>query len=205
MGEKSPNIPDEASGAIGLLGGSFDPLHNGHLAIVRSFLECSDLELLWILPAPKPPHKQYSSQAAYSSRFKMLQEAFSDWDRVVVSDLEDRLPRPSYTVQTLEYLSGEYPDQSFYLCLGEDSARDFKDWHRWKDILSYCNLLVASRSTDKPDALQEPIKSQARFVPHQPIDISSTEIRQLVKQGKDVSSLVPPTAAYAIENDSLYQ
>lgn len=191
--------------AIGLLGGSFDPVHNGHVAIAKSFLASQYISTLWILLTPRPPHKTDQVLSDYEDRFKMLQSAFQALDDIKIKDIENRLPRPSYTVQTLRYLIRKYPEKKFYLCLGEDSLRDFKEWKDWEKILDFCELLVARRSTDKLANLNSAIAEKTHFVDHQQIDISSTEVRQRVAKGKDVSDLVPNQVQQIIEKDNLYK
>lgn len=190
--------------AIGLLGGTFDPVHNGHLSIAKSFLKSGFISELWILLTPDPPHKKENILNAYQERMEMLRAAFRSMDRVTISDLEESLPRPSYTIQTLEYLHEKYPQKTFYLCLGEDSVRNFKQWKDWEKILDYCELLVAQRPTAdqlNPDSI---IASKTHFVDHKPVETSSTEIRKRVSEGKDISNLVPDEVKQIIEQKNLY-
>lgn len=190
--------------AVGLLGGSFDPVHNGHVAIARSFLKSDFISELWILLTPEPPHKLEHVFCDYEHRFKMLQSAFCQIDGVKIKETEKDLPRPSYTVQTLKYLTKQYPDYNFYLCLGEDSARNFKNWKSWNQILELCELLVVSRpSTDDLD-LDPSIAKKTHLVDHRPIEISSTDIRNRIKQGRDVSDLVPKEVHKIIKEHNLY-
>lgn len=191
--------------SIGLLGGTFDPVHNGHLAIAKSFLASGFIDQLWILLTPDPPHKTEQTLTDYEDRLKMLRLAFQSEEKVKISDLEQQLPKPSYTVQTLRYLSKKYPDQKFYLCVGGDSIRDFKQWKNWEEILDYCELLVARRPSDNELSLDSNIVTKAHFVAHHPIEISSTAIRRQIGNGEDVANLVPrPVYAY-IEKNNLYK
>lgn len=190
---------------IGLLGGSFDPVHNGHLAIAKSFLDSDFISELWILLTPDPPHKAEKALNDYKDRLKMLRSAFQDMDCVVISEIERKMPRPSYTIQTLQYLKEEYPGTQFYLCLGEDSARDFKSWKDWKKILDHCDLLVARRHPDKEPKLDSDLTSKAHFIPHEPVETSSTMIRKFIAEGKDISELVPKKVKEIIERENLYK
>ncbi len=192
---------------IGLLGGSFDPVHNGHISIAQSFLNSGLISELWILLTPDPPHKKENELNAYRERMEMLKAAFRTMIRVRVSDLEATLPRPSYTVQTLEYLQEKYPQKTFYLCLGEDSLRDFKQWKDWEKILDYCELLVARRPNTKAKQreLGPKLASRTHFIDHQPIETSSTEIRNRISEGKDISHLVPQEVKKIIEQKNLYR
>ncbi len=189
---------------VGLLGGSFDPVHNGHLAIARSFLDSDVISQLWILLTPDPPHKTEHSPASYELRLKMLEQAFSGWENLVISDVENHLSTPSYTLQTIEYLSKENSNKRFYICMGEDSARNFTQWHQWQKILTYCNLLIARRpSTNLPD-LNPKVARQAHFVDHDPVDISSTDIREALSEGRNISDLVPDVVQDIIHKHNLY-
>lgn len=192
--------------SIGLLGGTFDPVHNGHLAIARSFLDSQYINRLWILLTPYPPHKMESSVSAYELRLEMLEMAFSGWDDVTVSDVENELPQPSYTVRTLRHLTEAHPDKLFYLCIGEDSARDFTQWYRWREILGYCELLIARRpgADLSENGFDEEIAQNAHLVEHEPVDISSSEIRQKISKGDSVSSLVPESVEDVIRKHELY-
>lgn len=190
--------------AIGIFGGSFNPVHKGHLAIAGSFLDSGYISELWVLLTPDPPHKEGEELVSYRLRFRMLQEVFDDWEQVRVSDLETDLPKPSYTLQTLQYLTEKYPDKSFYLCIGGDSARHFIQWHRWREILSYCKLLVARRSTEELE-LDSTVAENAHIIDHEPVPISSTEIRNKISEGEDISELVPSEVEDLIHTHNLYQ
>lgn len=194
-----------AQQGIGLLGGSFDPIHNGHLAIAQSFLDSEYLSELWVLLTPSPPHKEVERLSNYDKRLEMLNEAFKGKERILVSDIERQLPRPSYTVQTLAHLTKKYPDQQFYLCIGQDSLADFKQWKDWKQILDYCKLLVARRPENNTKDIDPELASNLHFVDHQPIAISSTQVRQAVAEGQDISTLVPSAVARIIKKSNLYQ
>lgn len=189
---------------IGLLGGTFDPVHNGHISIAKSFRQSKYLNELWILLTPDPPHKPDLPVAGFDIRYKMLQAAMNGYDDIKISDIERKLPKPSYTVQTLAHLNNEYPDKNFYLCMGEDSLAGFKSWHKWQEILRYCMLLVAERPNGhaKFDTL---IEKHAYFIPHDPIEISSTEIRKRIASGKDITRFVPGKVEDIINKYNLYR
>lgn len=132
----------------------------------------------------------------------MLKLAFRETEHVEISDLEKDLPRPSYTLQTIEHLQKEYPEDLFYLCLGEDSLRDFHKWHKYKTILEKVDLIVAKRpGIDSGDVGPE-ILEKVIFVDHEPVSVSSTSIRK--ENGGGRRDLSPTVAAY-IEKYKLYQ
>ncbi len=195
----------EEEKGIGLLGGTFDPVHNGHLAIAQSFLESGYLAELWLLLTPNPPHKTDQKLSDYDLRLEMSKAAFQDVEGVMVSDIEQQLPKPSYTIQTLRHLADKYPTEKFYLCIGEDSLREFKQWKNWESILDYCELLVARRPESNALELDPVISQQTHFVDHDVVDISSTRIRRSVIKGQDISSLVPSQVHHLIQHFNLYK
>jgi len=197
-------MEDPPTQAVGLLGGSFDPVHNGHLAIARSFLNADLLSELWILLTPDPPHKTEQSQAPYELRLTMLEQVFNGWENLVVSDVENNLPSPSYTLQTIEYLSEHHPQKQFYICMGEDSAQNFTEWHKWQNILYYCDLLIARRPSTSLANLHSKVSCQAHYVDHNPVSISSTDVRKAVFEGRNISELVPDVVQDIIHKHNLY-
>lgn len=190
---------------IGLMGGTFDPVHNGHLSIARSFVECDLIDELWILLTPEPPHKKTDVLTDFSSRYQMLQKAFDDMDQVVISDVENDLPQPAYTLNTIRHLKSTYPPHTFYLCIGEDSLRDFHTWHQYKEIVNETDLIVAKRPGIEIDTVDTQILGCTHFVDHQPVDISSTEIRDRVAEGRPIVDLVPKQVEAFIRTKGLYR
>ncbi len=190
--------------SIGLLGGSFNPVHNGHIAIVTSFLHSELIDELWILLTPDPPHKKEQTLADYFHRSAMLQAAFKGFENVKISDVEKNLPEPSYTIQTLEHLHKEYPNYNFYLCMGGDSLHDFTQWKDWQKILSYCDLIVARRPSADTALPANQMRDKVHFVDHEPIAVSSSAIRKRINEGKAISSLVPKSTEQYIKKHNLY-
>lgn len=188
---------------IGIFGGTFDPVHNGHLAIADSFLNSDTIDELWIMVTPESPHKQDQKVTAFSTRLLMTRTAFSDNSSVLVRDDELSLPKPSYTWRTLTYLRQRYSDKQFSLCLGEDSLASFDTWFKFEQIIEHTSLLVARRpdSADIPDL---PKNADIHYVSHEPVDISSSEIRERVHDGKKVSDLVPNDVLDIIIKQDLY-
>ncbi|MDX1672597.1 MAG: nicotinate (nicotinamide) nucleotide adenylyltransferase, partial [Balneolaceae bacterium] len=173
---------------IGLLGGTFDPVHNGHLAIARSFLSHTLIEQLWVILSPDPPHKTDLPRAPFERRLEMLEAAFGEFNGVKISTIEQNLSRPSYTIQTVRHLKKKYPEQPFYLCIGEDSLREFHTWYRYRDLLKECELLVARRPGLSSEDVDQEIMDRAHFVDHQPVEVSSTEIRNRIAEQQPVDS-----------------
>lgn len=162
---------------IGIFGGSFDPVHNGHIEAVNSFLNSGLLDEIWILLTPDPPHKRDRQLTELEHRFNMLNIAFQERERVKISDIEDDLPKPSYTLQTIRHLKQRYPDYIFFLCLGEDSLQSFHKWHKYQEILKECTLMVAERPGSSHIKVDPQIMDKTIFVDHKSMDISSSQIR----------------------------
>jgi nicotinate-nucleotide adenylyltransferase len=187
---------------VGIFGGSFDPVHNGHISVVKSFLKSGLIDEVLVLLTPNPPHKN-SEGADYEHRLKMLKLAFRGMDKVVVSDLERKLPSPSYTVQTIEYLQKKNPDTNYFYCLGEDSIKDFQTWHRYSEILEMVSILVAERPGFSSEGMDDEILERTIFVDHEPIDMSSTKVRN--KEIEDRFSNLPASVKKYIHDHNLYQ
>lgn len=190
--------------ATGILGGSFDPVHNGHLAIARSFINSEYISKLWILLTPESPHKPDQQITDFSLRLKMLECAFKEEENVCVRALEQQLDPPFYTVQTLQYLREKYPGRTFILCMGADSLINFQTWHNWEEILDHSALLVAARPDYQSPQLAPAVKEKTYFADHDPVEISSTQIRHRVREGKSIADLVPTGVEPIINRYNLY-
>jgi nicotinate-nucleotide adenylyltransferase len=193
------------SSAIGLFGGTFDPVHNGHVGIAKAFLSSDLLEELWVLLTPDPPHKSESVHASFVYREKMLEAAFANEQDIKISTIENTLPRPTYTIQTLEFLKKNHPADTFYLCIGEDSLVHFNEWYRYRAILDHCELIVARRPGFNGNSVSKRILDRVHFIDHKPVDISSSQIRELIKQQESVSQYISEGVLDIIQGHNLYQ
>ncbi|WP_069131786.1 nicotinate (nicotinamide) nucleotide adenylyltransferase [Rhodohalobacter halophilus] len=187
---------------IGLFGGSFDPVHNGHVEAVKSFLNSGFIDEVWILLTPDPPHKSGQVLNRFEHRLEMLKLAFRSLNRVKISQIETELPKPSYTLRTIEHLKNRYPDHLFYLCLGEDSLQTFHQWYKYREIIGECSLIVVDRPGADHSEVAPEILEETIFVEHQPQDISSTEIRS--KPGSRVKRKLPADVQAYIQKNNLY-
>lgn len=191
--------------SVGLFGGTFDPVHVGHISLVSSFLKSRLIDEIWIILTPFPPHKEDREYVHYSDRKRMLELAFQDHDKVKISTIEKYLPKPSYTVKTIDHIQNKYPDTKFYLCIGEDSLANFDKWKDHQKILSQCNLLVAERPEVSHSNVEEGILEKAKIIEHTPVQASSSSVRSLISSGKDVKHLLPPEVYKYIIDNELYQ
>ena len=189
---------------IGLFGGAFDPVHVGHQRVAESFLNSNLIDELHLLPTPHPPHKNLNSSASFEHRYEMLRLAFADYGQVLISDVEYKLPEPSYSLQTIEYLQKKNPGHIYFLCIGEDNLESFHKWYEYEKILEKVTLLVASRPGSTSRNQNSDILEKAIFVDHEELEISSTEIRA-EEQLPKVRDIVPESVARYIEEHNLYQ
>lgn len=193
---------------VGIMGGTFDPIHTGHLILAEAAYENFNLDYVLVMPNGNPPHKPGLVQADMSARIKMTELAISDNPHLVLSDLENQLSGFHYTYQTLEYLTKQHPDTDYYFILGADSLMSFETWRDPGRICENCIILVATRDGLTYDQLDEQIDHlktlyNARIcklgTPN--IDISSHLIRQKRSLGKSIKYFVPSSVeAYIMEN-----
>lgn len=173
----------------GLYGGSFNPIHNGHIAIARQMIEKVGLNEVWFMVSPQNPLKERDTLLDDAKRLEMARKALEGQPRLKACDYEFALPRPSYTWHTLQSLWRDYPDREFILMIGADNWAHFGRWYHADDIMRTCNILIYPRRGYDVDTLSLPARAQ--LVDTGLYDVSSTEIRQLIKEGRDISRLVP--------------
>lgn len=178
-------MPDRIRTA--LFGGTFNPLHNGHLAIVRSVLEQGLADEVWMLITPCNPWKKNLELPDDRLRYDMVAAAVKDMEHVFVSDYEFNLPKPSYTANTLRHISADYPDREFILTIGADNWVKFNNWRESDYILSNYRIIVYPRKGYPI----ENIPDSVTLLDCPLLDISSTQIRQMIKDGKNIDKLVP--------------
>lgn len=174
---------------IGIFGGTFNPIHNGHLAIARKIVESGEVDEVWFMVSPLNPFKRHMELLDDSIRLDMTRKAVESERGIVCSDYEFGLPRPSYTWNTLQSLKKDYPQHTFSLIIGADNWCKFSGWRNHEDIIREYRLLVYPRTGYPID--MESLPQSVTFIDMDTIDVSSTEIRQRLHDGNDVSSLIP--------------
>ena len=177
----------------GIFGGSFNPIHNGHVSLAQQLKEKAGLDEVWLMVSPQNPLKQNVDLLDDEKRLEMARLALEGVEGVIASDYEMHLPKPSYTWNTLQALSKDYPEREFVLMIGGDNWALFDKWYHAEDIMKNYRIVVYPRK-DAEGGI-EGLKL---------IDISSTEIRQRIKEGKGIRRLVPKAVADYIRKEGLY-
>ncbi len=187
---------------IGIYSGSFNPIHHGHVMLANYLVEFSDLDELWFVVTPQNPLKKKEDLLDDDERLKMVQLALGDDPRIHVSDIEMHLPTPSYTINTLTSLSEQNPDVEFVFICGMDSLQNMKNWREYQKILDNYELLVFPREGyDGGELVNYPSVTVLKT----PIlEISSTFIRQCVKDGRDVRHFMPEKAFAYMKEHQFY-
>lgn len=187
-----------------LFGGSFDPVHIGHLIIAQLAVDFICADKVIFIPCYKSPLKKNLPLAGNNHRIKMLEYAIKGNLKFEISKFEIERGKVSYTYDTVCYFHGKYPEAKLYFLLGKDSLLEFALWKRWKDILKIVRLIVAERIVSKNSISQILTEGKIFFLPSLKVDISSTRIRQMVQQGQSIRYLVPPEVDAYIKRHKLY-
>jgi nicotinate-nucleotide adenylyltransferase len=187
---------------IGILGGSFDPVHNAHVAMANAALARIPLDKVLVMPAPRPPHKAGETMSPYALRRRMASLAIAGQAGLELSLLEEESSGASYTVDLLRRYRSRHGDE-LYLILGADSVQDLPTWKEPSAILNLATLVVFPR-TGFGSAV--PVRGNASVVLFEEpiIDISSTAIRESVHAGRSIEGVVPPSVREFILDNSLY-
>lgn len=186
----------------GIFGGSFNPIHNGHVALASRLRSELRLEEVWLLVTPQNPWKSQAHLLDDELRLEMTRLALEGHRGLVASDFEFGLPKPSYTWNTLQALSHDFPERKFTLLVGGDNWVKFNSWYEHDKILANYNIAVYPRPGAEIDG--ENLPQNVRLLHSELIDISSTDIRQRVSEGLPIDHLVPPPVAQFIAEKALY-
>lgn len=188
---------------IGLYFGSFNPVHIGHLAIANYMLEFTELEQIWFVVSPQNPFKQKKTLLKDYHRIELIYRAIGEQTHFKVSDIEIKLPKPSYTIDTLVYLNEKYPQHSFSLIMGSDNLENFHKWKNFEQILNYHTIYVYPRSQYQGSRFDAHPKVQ--FVEAPQIQISSSFIRENLQKGKELPFFMPTEAYKYLQEMNFYK
>jgi len=195
---------------IGLFFGSFNPIHIGHLILANYILEHSDMQELWFVVSPQNPFKDKKSLLKDHNRLDMVQLAIKNYPKMRASNVEFSLPTPSYTIDTLTYLQEKHPDYSFSLIMGEDNLKSLHKWKNYELLLKNHQIIVYPRilgeDISTPLNVTE-LKNHENI--HQIdapiIELSATEIRNMIKEGKNTRPMLPPEVFEYLDGSSFYK
>ncbi len=211
---------------VGVLGGTFDPVHNGHLVLAEAAWREFNLDLVWFIPAAQPPHKLDEPVTSFAHRAAMLELALADQPAFAVNLMEQQRPGPSYSVDTLRQLRQQLGrDRELYFIIGSDAFVEITTWKDYPELFHYAHFLVAERPDSAPGHLNDQISSLPENFRHDPAHnrwshprgaflyplpvnaflVSSTTIRRKLRAGEDISGLVPPPVAGYIRRHRLYR
>ncbi len=198
---------------IGIMGGTFDPIHNGHLLLGDQACQEYQLDQVWFMPSGHPPHKTDHPVTDVKDRCQMVKLAIRQNPRFFFSDFETRREGNTYTAQTLELLKQDYPEHHFYFIVGADSLYQIERWYHPERILGHVDLLAADREYEDS---QRSMEEQIRYLTEKyggwigklhcrEVDIASEKIRKLVADGISVEELIPREVADYIRAHQLYE
>lgn len=188
---------------IGLFFGSFNPIHIGHMALANYMLEFGGLDKVWFVVSPHNPHKEKASLLDEKHRLRLVDLAIGDNSKMKASDIEFKLPQPSYTVNTLAYLIEKYPSHEFSLIMGADNLANFHKWKNHEIILKQCELLVYPRPETDGGELRT--HKKVKLIDAPLMEISSTFIRKAIKEKKDVRYFLPEATWKYIQEMHFYE
>jgi len=210
---------------IGLMGGTFNPVHCAHLRIADEAMNLCSLKRILFIPAADPPHKPLAGEVSFEARCEMVRLAIAGYPAFELSDIEGQRQGKSYSIDTIAFFRRLYPDDQLYFIIGSDSFIEIGLWHRFDEIFRQCNLIVVERPgqpvedplevlpvairgefsyTDAPQGLQHASGHQVRILKGRPLDISSTGIRSLAAAGSPLTDLVPPAVEAYIMHQRIY-
>jgi nicotinate-nucleotide adenylyltransferase len=187
---------------VGLFFGSFNPIHTGHLIIANSVLNETDIEMIWLVVSPQNPFKSEQDLLSDVHRLTLVEKAILGDHRIEVSDIEFELSKPSYTFRTLSLLEEKYPGNTFFLIMGSDSFQSLDQWKNFESIVSTHKIFIFRRLGFD---VTNNINAQIKVLNAPMLEISSTDIRELIKNKKSIRYLVPDAVRKEIEAKQYYR
>ncbi|CAM1345312.1 nicotinate (nicotinamide) nucleotide adenylyltransferase [Tenacibaculum amylolyticum] len=190
---------------VGLYFGTFNPIHIGHLIIANHMVEHSNLDEIWMVVTPHNPFKKKSSLLDNHHRLEMVYRATEDYDKIAPSDIEFKLPQPNYTVHTLAHISEKYPSYNFSLIMGEDNLKSLHKWKNYEAILADHMVYVYPRISEGTVETQFDNHPKIQRVNAPIVEISSTMIRNAIKEEKNVTPLLSSPVWKYIDEMNFYK
>lgn len=193
----------------GLYFGSYNPVHIGHMAIANWLVEFTDLDEIWFVVSPQNPFKKKNTLLDFHHRLELVERAIGDDLRFRASDIESKMPQPSYTIDTVTWLREKHPGRDFALIMGSDNIVTIRKWKNIEQLITLCDIVVYPRKDDKRDILLNvdyiPEGTHVQWVDAPLIEISGTFIREAVAQGKDIRHLLPEKAWTYLDEMNFYR
>lgn len=190
---------------IGLMGGTFDPVHTGHLFIAREAAEIYGLDRVYLIPSAAPPHKKNHPSAEAEDRYRMTLLAAEDEPRFIVSACELERKGKSYTVDTVKVFRDKFKGAELYFIIGFDSYLEFDTWKDSEILLGECVFAAAPRTAEERASLRRGLRKGFKPLDIPILEISSTDIRNRVKKGRSIRYMVPPAVKKYIIQHNLYR
>ena len=187
---------------IGLFFGSFNPIHHGHLMVASFIANHTDLQQVWLVVSPQNPHKTQSSLLNEYDRLHLAQLAIEDDAQIKVSDIEFKLPKPSYTIDTLTYLEEKYPQHQFYVIMGSDSFQNLPKWKNFEALIKNYQFIVYRRPGFD---ITEKYGADVTYLEAPMLELSATLIRNNCKDGITIRYLVPEDVRLEIERNNYFK
>ena len=188
---------------IGLFFGSFNPVHTGHMVISSYMAEYTDLEQVWLIVSPHNPLKEKFSLLQDYHRLDLVKAAIGDNKKLKASDVEFKMSKPSYTIHTLTHLKEKYPQHKFVLIMGRDNLASFTQWKNYEQILDQHEIYVYPRVNAVKSELEN--HASVKFIEAPLIELSSSFIREAIRQKKDVRYMMPESVWSLIEEKDFYR
>ena len=190
---------------VGLYFGTFNPIHVGHLIIANHLVEFSDLDEVWFVVTPQSPHKKKQSLLDNHHRYELVYIAVENYPKLRPSDIEFKLSQPNYTVHTLAHIAEKYPEKEFCLIMGEDNLKTFHKWKNYEAIIEHHDIYVYPRIGGGKVKNQFRDHPKVHRVDAPVIQISATHIRNSIKEGKNVQSLMPEGVWKYVDEMNFYR
>ena len=190
---------------IGLYFGTFNPIHVGHLIIANHLAEYSDLEQIWMVVTPHNPLKQKNTLLDDYQRLHLVRLATEEYDKIKPSDIEFKLPKPNYTVNTLAHLLEKYPQHEFSLIMGEDNLKSFHKWKNYEYILQNHEIYIYPRVSEGDDNSEFVKHPRIHKIDAPIVEISATFIRENIKNKKNIRPLLPHNVWEYVDHNNFYK
>ena len=190
---------------IGLYFGTFDPIHRGHINIVNFLIDNCLVEKVWFVVTPENPDKISNNLTDFIHRYEMVKIEVKDNNDLLASDVELKLERPNYTINSLRYISNAFPDNNFSLIIGEDNLVNFKKWKDYKEIMNNFKIYVYPRKTRLKRDMKLLMSNNIEMIEAPLIDLSSTNIRNIINDKNYAKQFISDSIYKYITTNNLYK